>query len=132
MEDFLPNQPHQSRRNPTKSSAIARSLSPQGGKLLILRPTLPFHHSDAVNVQRVCLQYAIDLIPNENTSNGSLPGQRNKLTVINQPEASNALPMIRPASPVTNTTSIRSQAKEKPAAQKHDEQPNQRKKTGTH
>jgi hypothetical protein len=51
-----------------KSSALARSASPQGGKLLILRPTLPFHHTDAVGVQRIRLQYEIDLIPQNTAS----------------------------------------------------------------
>ncbi|CAF0850638.1 unnamed protein product [Didymodactylos carnosus] len=66
VEDLIPRQFHQSRRSLSKSSTLIRSFSPQSGKLLILRPTLPFHHSDAVNVHRVCLQYAIDLQPAKN------------------------------------------------------------------
>ncbi|UJR25607.1 hypothetical protein I4U23_006951 [Adineta vaga] len=68
IEEMLRKQYYQSRRNLTKSSPLSRSMSPQGGKLLILRPTLPFHHTDAVSVQRICLQYAIDLVPQNTAS----------------------------------------------------------------
>ena len=64
MEEILPNQFPHAQRNVNKSSVVPRSTSPHGGKLLILRPTLPLHHTNAVNVQRICLQYAIDLVPN--------------------------------------------------------------------
>ncbi|CAF2253394.1 unnamed protein product [Rotaria magnacalcarata] len=94
VEELLPKSFHQSRKTISKSSALARSLSPQGGKLLILRPTLPFHHTDAVNVQRVCLQYAIDLIPNDNASHVPMSANRNKSNVLKNPEQTNILPMI--------------------------------------
>ncbi|CAF4831835.1 unnamed protein product, partial [Rotaria socialis] len=61
IEEILPKQFPHSQQNPSKTSMVARSNSPQNGKLLILRPTLPFHHTNAVNIQRICLQYAIDL-----------------------------------------------------------------------
>ncbi len=131
LEELLPKQYHQSRRNMSKSSSIARSLSPQGGgKLLILRPTLPFHHSDAVNVQRVCLQYAIDLVPNENFSSGTMPPHRNKFTVLKQPEHMNGLPMISGSSSGNYVPSSKSSTKDKSVSNKSDDQTHQRKNGG--
>jgi hypothetical protein len=117
LEDVLPKQYHQSRRNISKSSSIARSLSPQSGKLLILRPTLPFHHTDAVNVQRVCLQYAIDLIPNENLTSTALTN-RNKSNVLKNPEQTNNLPMISTSSSGVNIPTTKSNTKDKLSSQK--------------
>lgn len=65
---MLRKQQSQTRRTQFKTTSLARSLSPQGGKLLILRPTLPFHHTDAVSVQRIRLQYEIDVVPQRNVS----------------------------------------------------------------
>ena len=132
LEELLPKQYHQSRRNISKSSSIARSVSPQGGKLLILRPTLPFHHTDAVNVQRVCLQYAIDLIPNENftSGGGTGPANRNKLTVLKQPEQTNNLPMISASSLGVNNPTNKSNMKEKSASHKSEDHTHQRKNGG--
>ena len=134
MEDLLPSHFHQSRRNVSKSSVVARSLSPQGGKLLILRPTLPFHHTDAVNVHRVCLQYAIDLIPSDNPSNGSPPTHRIKSSVHQQSDSLNSLPMIRSASPGTASASTKSRKKEKSASHKSEEHHHHhhRKHSGAH
>ncbi len=130
LEELLPKQYHQSRRNVSKSSSIARSLSPQGGKLLILRPTLPFHHTDAVNVQRVCLQYAIDLIPNENILHGTMPSNRNKSTILRQSEQTNNLPMIGASSSTANIPTNKSNIKEKSASNKSEEYTHQRKNGG--
>ncbi len=130
LEDLLPKQYHQSRRNISKSSAITRSISPSNGKLLILRPTLPFHHTDAVNVHRVCLQYAIDLVPNEHLSSGTLPTHRNKLTVLKQPEQTNHLPMIGASSASVNVPTNRSNIKEKSASNKSEDYIHQRKNGG--
>ena len=109
---------------------MARSLSPQGGKLLILRPTLPFHHTDAVNVQRVCLQYAIDLIPSENKSNDSPFGQRNKPLALKQPEQTNNLPMIRSSSTTGNNSTTKSKIKDKSVPNKTEDHTYQRKTGG--
>ena len=93
MEEILPKQFPHAQRNLSKTSMVARSTSPQGGKLLILRPTLPLHHTDAVNVQRICLQYAIDLIPSNAHSNGT-----SKSNVLQQLEKASHLPAIRASS----------------------------------
>ncbi|CAF3576930.1 unnamed protein product [Rotaria sordida] len=130
VEELLPKAFHQSRRNMSKSSAIARSLSPQGGKLLILRPTLPFHHTDAVNVQRVCLQYAIDLIPNENISHDTMSTHRNKSNVFKHPEQTSSLPMISSSSSGMNISTNKSTSKEKSASNKTEESMHQRKPGG--
>lgn len=134
LEELLPKQFHQSRRNISKSSSLARSLSPHGGKLLILRPTLPFHHTDAVNVQRVCLQYAIDLIPNENFQGGaaaaSAPPHRNRLSILKQPEQANNLPMISASSSGVNMPTNKSNMKEKSASYKSEDYTHQRKTGG--
>jgi hypothetical protein len=116
----------------SKSSSFARSLSPQGGKLLILRPTLPFHHTDAVNVHRVCLQYAIDLVPNENlSSSGTIPPHRNRLTVLKQPEQTNNLPMISTSSSSgVNVPTNKLNIKEKSASHKSEDYTHQRKNGG--
>lgn len=129
MEELLPKAYHQSRRNMSKSSSVVRSLSPQGGKLLILRPTLPFHHTDAVNVQRVCLQYAIDLIPNENPGSAHV-SNRNKLTVLKQPEQTSSLPMLSSSSSAVHLPANKSHSKEKSASYKSEEYPHQRKTGG--
>lgn len=100
MEEILPKQFPQPQRNVSKTSMVARSsTSPQGGKLLILRPTLPLHHTDAVNVQRICLQYAIDLIPNNAHSNGT-----SKSNVLQQLEQASHLPAIRASSSSPSAT----------------------------
>ncbi|CAF4305472.1 unnamed protein product [Rotaria sp. Silwood2] len=130
VEELLPKSFHQSRRNMSKSSALARSLSPQGGKLLILRPTLPFHHTDAVNVQRVCLQYAIDLIPNENMPHGTMSTHRNRSNVFKHPEQTNSLPMISGSSSGLNIQTNKSNSKEKSASNKSEEYIHQRKTGG--
>ncbi|CAF0871164.1 unnamed protein product [Didymodactylos carnosus] len=91
VEDLIPKQFHQPRRNLSKSSTLGRSLSPQGGKVLILRPTLPLHHSDAVNVHRVCLQYAIDLQPTKNQLNLS---SRDKQQQNQSSNNNSSLPML--------------------------------------
>jgi len=116
----------------SKSSSLARSLSPHGGKLSILRPTLPFHHTDAVNVQRVCLQYAIDLIPNENFQGAaaSAPPQRNRLSILKQPEQTNNLPMISASSSGVNMSTNKSNIKEKSASYKSEDYTHQRKTGG--
>jgi hypothetical protein len=119
VEELLPKQLHQSRRNLSKSSSVARSVSPQGGKLLILRPTLPFHHTDAVKVQRINLQYAIDLIPNENKS--STP----KLS-----EEINHFPMIRSPSNLTSFPIHKTNIKDKPTSNKPEDRTHQRKNGG--
>ncbi|CAF3514311.1 unnamed protein product [Rotaria socialis] len=106
IEEILPKQFPHSQQNPSKTSMVARSNSPQNGKLLILRPTLPFHHTNAVNIQRICLQYAIDLIPSENKLNDSPYAQRHKPLTVKQPEQANNLPMIRSSSSLTGNTSI--------------------------
>jgi hypothetical protein len=121
LEEVLPKQYHQSRRNISKSSSIARSLSPQGGKLLILRPTLPFHHTDAVNVQRVCLQYAIDLIPNENFTSAALATNRNKPNTYKHPEQPSNLPMIGGSSTGMNVTTSKSSTKDKASSHRSDD-----------
>jgi hypothetical protein len=122
LEEVLPKQYHQSRRNLSKSSTIGRSLSPQGGKLLILRPTLPFHHSDAVNVQRVCLQYAIDLIPNENFTSAALATNRNnKPNSLKHPEQPNNLPMIGAPLTSMNPTMGKSSSKDKASSNRSDD-----------
>jgi hypothetical protein len=130
VEELLPKQLHQSRRNLSKSSSVARSVSPQGGKLLILRPTLPFHHTDAVNVQRVCLQYAIDLIPNDHTPHGTMPIHRNKLTVLKQPEQTHGLPMISGSPSASTVPTNKSNTKEKSASYKSEEHTHHRKNGG--
>ncbi|CAF3352469.1 unnamed protein product [Rotaria sp. Silwood1] len=130
VEELLPKSFHQSRRNMSKSSALARSLSPQGGKLLILRPTLPFHHTDAVNVQRVCLQYAIDLIPNDNMPHGTMSTHRNKSNVFKHPEQTTSLPMISTSSSGFNIPTNKSNSKEKSASNKSEEYMQQRKTGG--
>lgn len=114
----------------SKSSAIARSLSPQGGKLLIIRPTLPFHHTDAVNVHRVCLQYAIDLAPNENLSSAPMTSNRNKLSVLKQPEQTNHIPMISASLSGVNIPTQKSNTKEKSASNKTDDYTHYRKNGG--
>ena len=112
IEEILPKQLASSQRNTnvSRTTVSTRHPSPQGGKLLILRPTLPFHHTDAVNVQRINLQYSIDLIPNENKSIDAGPGQRNKSNALKSSEENNTLPMIRSSSssvnpPTTKTNS---------------------------
>lgn len=124
IDELLRKQYYQSRRNLSKSSSIARSLSPQGGKLLILRPTLPFHHTDAVNVQRVCLQYAIDLIPH-----GKSPPHRSKSAVHKQPEQTKNLPMLSKSS--VNVSKNKTNTKEKSTSNKVGEHIHQHKTDGT-
>ena len=98
---------------------------PPTGKLLILRPTLPFHHTDAVNVQRISLQYSIDLIPNENRSNDTTPGQRNKINGLKQLEQTSNLPMIR-----SSSSSSKTNTKEKSVSNKTEDRTHQRKNGG--
>jgi len=124
IEEILRKQYHQSRRNLSKSSSLPRSLSPQRGKLLILRPTLPFHHTDAVNVQRVCLQYAIDLIPH-----GTLPTHRNQLNSSKQPEQTNTLPTTSKL--LVNVPKNKSHTKEKSTSNQAGQHTHQRKTDGT-
>ncbi|CAF0766972.1 unnamed protein product [Rotaria sordida] len=126
IEEILPKQFPQVQRSTSKTSMVARSISPQSGKLLILRPTLPFHHTDAVNVQRVCLQYAIDLIPNENKLNDSPYAQRHKSNALKQSEHTTNLPMIRSSSPATN----KSNTKDKPTSNRTEDRIQQRKNDG--
>ncbi|CAF0848400.1 unnamed protein product [Rotaria sp. Silwood1] len=130
IEEILPKQFPQTQRNASKTSMVARTISPQNGKLLILRPTLPFHHTDAVNVQRVCLQYAIDLIPNENKLNDSPYAQRNKSHALKQSEQTTNLPMIRSSSPATNMPTNKSNAKDKPTSNRIEDRIHQRKNGG--
>jgi hypothetical protein len=130
IEEILPKQFPHTQRNTTKTSVVARSNSPQTGKLLILRPTLPFHHTDAVNVQRISLQYAIDLIPNENKSNNSTPVQQNKYNSLKQSEQTNNLPMLR-SSPTTNASPNKSNTKDKSISNKIEDRTYQRKDGGT-
>lgn len=130
LEELLPKQYHQSRRNMSKSSSAARSVSPQGGKLLILRPTLPFHHSDAVNVQRVCLQYAIDLIPNENPSSAATSTHRNRPSGHKQQEQVNQLPMISGTTSNAHMPTNKTHAKEKSASHKSEDFTHPRKNGG--
>ncbi|CAF2039831.1 unnamed protein product [Rotaria magnacalcarata] len=131
IEEILPKQFPHSQQNPSKTSMVARSNSPQNGKLLILRPTLPFHHTDAVNVQRICLQYAIDLIPSENKLNDSPYAQRHKPLTVKQPEQTNSLPMIRSSSSLTGNTSInKSNTKDKTVSGRVDDRTYQRKNGG--
>lgn len=127
VEELLPKSFHQSRKTMSKSSALARSLSPHGGKLLILRPTLPFHHSDAVNVQRVCLQYAIDLIPNESASHISMSANRGRVNAFSNNEQTNSLPMIGPSTSGPNITSNKSA---KSASNRSEEYSHRRKNGG--
>jgi hypothetical protein len=108
-------------------STVARSNSPPSGKLLILRPTLPFHHTDAVNVQRVNLQYAIDLIPNENKPHDSTVGQRNKPNALKQSEQINNLPIIHS----TQTPANKSNAKDKSVSNRIEDRNYQRKDGNT-
>ncbi|CAF3956697.1 unnamed protein product [Rotaria sp. Silwood2] len=130
IEEILPKQFPQGQRNASKTSMVARSISPQNGKLLILRPTLPFHHTDAVNVQRVCLQYAIDLIPNENKLSDSPYAQRSKSNVLKHSEQTTNLPMIRSSSPATNIPTNKSNVKDKPASNRIEDRIHQRKNGG--
>ncbi|CAM4905735.1 unnamed protein product [Rotaria socialis] len=131
VEELLPKSFHQSRKNISKSSAIGRSLSPQGGKLLILRPTLPFHHTDAVNVQRVCLQYAIDLIPNDNATHAPMSANRNISNVLKHPEQTSSLPMISAStSGLHHMSSNKSTKSAKSASNKSEEFTHQRKNGG--
>lgn len=136
IEEILPKQlvPSQRSTNVSRTTITARNASPQGGKLLILRPTLPFHHTDAVNVQRINLQYSIDLIPNENKSIDAAPGQRNKSNALKSSEDNNTLPMIRsssssgnPPPPTTTTTTKNNNTKEKPTNNKFNNRFNPRK-----
>ncbi|CAF0916669.1 unnamed protein product [Adineta ricciae] len=69
IEEILRKQYYQSRKHLSKSSPLVVNTSPRGGKLIIIRPTLPFHYTDAVDVRRICLQYAIDLVPQNPKSN---------------------------------------------------------------
>lgn len=114
VEEILPKQFPNTQRNQSKTSMIARSNSPQNGKLLILRPTLPFHHTDAVNVQRISLQYAIDLIPN-------------KSTTPKQIEQTNNLPMIRSSSTASTPPVNKLNIKDKTNSNKNEDRTHQRK-----
>jgi hypothetical protein len=126
IEEILPKQFPSSPRNTSKAAVIARGNSPQGGKLLILRPTLPFHHTDAVNVQRISLQYAIELIPNDTTS-----GQRNKAQALKQSEQTNNLPRIRSSSSsIVNHPPAKTNTKDKSPANKIEDRTHQRKTGG--
>lgn len=114
----------------SKSSSVARSVSPQGGKLLILRPTLPFHHTDAVNVQRVCLQYAIDLIPTENPTSAATSTHRNRSSGPRQAEHTNQLPMISASMSNAHMPTNKSNTKEKSASYKSEDFGHPRKNGG--
>ncbi|CAF3543761.1 unnamed protein product [Adineta steineri] len=120
IEEMLRKQFYPSRRNLSKSASLTRSMSPQTGKLLILRPTLPFHHTDAVSVQRVCLQYAIDLVPHNRIGT-----HRSKSTIIKQSEEKNNVPIINASSPSANIST------NKTISNKHGEHKNQRRNNGT-
>lgn len=110
---------------------VARSISPQNGKILILRPTLPLHHADAVNVQRVCLQYAIDLIPSDNKRSDSPYAQRNKTHALKPPEQTNNLPMIHSsASSLGGKATSKPNMKDKTTSHKADDRSHQRKAGG--
>lgn len=97
---------------------------------MILRPTLPFHHTDAVNVQRVCLQYAIDLIPNDNPLTAPVAGHRSKPIVLKQPEQTNNLPMISASSASAHAPTNKSNSKEKSAPHKNEDYTHHRKNGG--
>jgi hypothetical protein len=131
IEEILPNQFTPSQRNISKATITARSNSPQGGKLLILRPTLPFHHSNAVNVQRINLQYAIELIPNEIKSNDNVPRQRRRSNTMKQSDQTNNLPLLRSSSSsVVNQPAAKPITKEKTPANKIEDRTHQRKTGG--
>lgn len=130
IEEILPKQFPQTQKNSSKTTMAVRSGSPQTGKLLILRPTLPFHHTDAVNVQRVCLQYAIDLMPHDNKSTDLPFGQRNKPNALKQSEKNNSLPMIRPSSATGNNSTTKSNTKDKPVSNKVEDRLFQRQSGG--
>ena len=126
IEEILPKNSPSSQPNTTKRSVNARSNSPQGGKLLILRPTLPLHHNDAVHVQRISLQYAIELVPNDTTS-----GQRNKVQALKQSEQTNSLPLIRSSSSsVVNQPTGKTNTKDKSSPHKNEDRTHQRKTGG--
>jgi hypothetical protein len=91
IEELSPKKSSQDQRHKSKSSAIAENTSPQSGKLLILRPIRASRHANAVNLQSISRQYAIDLILNENKRNNSTPAQRNK---SNANEQTNNLPRV--------------------------------------
>ncbi len=109
---------------------MARSTSPPGGKLLILRPTLPFHHTDAVNVQRISLQYAIDLVPNENKSNDTTHGQQSKSNSFKHSEQTNNLPIIRSPTSPANISTNKINKKDKSIPNRNEDRTYQRKNGG--
>ncbi len=131
IEEILPKHFPHTQRNTSKTSVIARSNSPQNGKLLILRPTLPFHHTDAVHVQRISLQYAIDLVPNENRPNDSTHGQRNKTHTLKQSEQKSNFPIISSSPTPTNVSTNKSNTKDKSIPNRIEGRTYQRKDGGT-
>ena len=109
---------------------VARSSAPRDSKILVLRPTLPLHHTNATNAERVWVQCAIDLIPNENKPNDSLFGQRNKSNTLKQSNQTNNLPMIWSSSPTANVLTNKSNTKDKTIANGLEERLHRRKNDG--
>ncbi len=92
IEELSSKKSSQDKRNTSKSSASAENASSQSGRLLILRPIRASRHANAVNLQRISREYAVDLIRNENKRNNSTSAQRNK---SNAHEQTNNLPRVQ-------------------------------------
>ncbi|UJR23306.1 hypothetical protein I4U23_026321 [Adineta vaga] len=112
IEQIKPKKSYPEQENTRKSA-------PQSGKLLILRPTVASHQSNAVNANRVSLQHAIDLIHKDDKRDPPSNGQRNKSNSRKQPEHKQSFPRVNSASSsIEQTHKTKSNPKEKSSANK--------------
>ncbi|CAF3537806.1 unnamed protein product [Adineta steineri] len=132
IQEMPPKNSARDQRSSSKASNHGRPMSPQSGRLLILRPTLPIHHANASNIQRINLQYSIDLVHKENKKDKSTTGQRSKSNHGKNSEQSDNLPRINSSSSTTERTQKKkSNMKEKSPYNKTDDRNHRRKTDGT-
>ncbi|CAF0898996.1 unnamed protein product [Adineta steineri] len=131
IQEMPPKNSARDQRSSSKASNHGRPMSPQSGRLLILRPTLPIHHANASNIQRINLQYSIDLVHKENKKDKSTTDQRSKSNHGKNSEQAHNLPRINSSSSTTgHTQKNKSNKKEKSPYNKTDDRNHRRKTDG--